>query len=59
MRMQSILVRPYVLVCLERYEKQHQDEESKIPKKVIELEATKKRMAELNQKLMREKKLKA
>ena len=59
MRMQSILVKPYVLKCLERYEKEHLEEDKKQPKKIIELEATKRRMSELNQQMMKEKKMKA
>ena len=33
MRMQSILVRPYVLECLNRFEQQHLEEEQKIKAK--------------------------
>ena len=56
MRMQSILVRPYVLECLERYEKEHLEQEKQNPKPAPPiLEATKKQMQEMAKKMQNEK----
>ena len=59
MRMQSILVKPYVLECLNRFERERMEaearEEALNPKKRIVFASTKKQMAKLHQQMLLEK----
>jgi len=56
MRMQSILVKPYVLECLNRFEKDRQIEEARQealnPKKTVVLPSTKRQLAKLHEKML-------
>ena len=52
MRLQSILVKPYVLECLNRFERERIEEEARLeaenPKKEIVFASTKKQLARLH-----------
>lgn len=56
MRMQSILVKPYVLECLNRFERERLEEEvrqeSLNPKKRVVFESTKKQLEKLRQQMI-------
>lgn len=56
MRMQSILVKPYVLECLNRFERDRQLEEARQealnPKKTVVLPSTKRQLAKLHEKML-------
>lgn len=62
MRLQSILVKPYVLECLNRFERERQEElareEALNPTKRPEFASTRARMAELNRQMQQERLLK-
>ena len=59
MRMQSILVKPYVLECLNRFERERLEEEvrqeSLNPKKRVVFESTKKQLEKLRQQMILDK----
>lgn len=57
MRMQSILVKPYVLACLNRFEQERLEEEARLeeknpnPKKLVVFQSTKRQLAKLHEKM--------
>ena len=59
MRMQSILVKPYVLECLNRFERERLEEEVRQetlnPKKRVVFESTKKQLEKLRQQMILDK----
>lgn len=63
MRMQSILVKPYVLECLNRFERERIEreakEEAENPSKRIVFQSTKKQLAKLHEQMQRDKERKA
>ena len=63
MRLQSILVKPYVLECLNRFERERIEEEARLeaenPKKEIVFASTKKQLARLHQQMQIDKERKA
>jgi len=63
MRMQSILVKPYVLECLNRFERERLEREARDealnPSKRIVFQSTKKQLAKLHQKMQMDKERKA
>jgi len=63
MRMQSILVKPYVLECLNRFERERLEEEARSemqnPKQRVVFQSTKKQLEKLRQQMLIDKERKA